>query len=401
MSYGREMSCVPGGIVRRAPSLERGLCRQQAVLTSMSAAAILLGACADPLAAGSYVLEGEAEFQTTSSVPLETISMRLALFVPDEGSGDPYYLSWRGAIVPLTFTGGGNLSDDVCTLEGCNVRVERDTGCAVVEYANYIDPPISGTGNCRDYYWYNTGTLPACPTEEKFEPSVVMSGSLEPHTILLDGLVGVRTNYPWDPDLDAIEITVDGTTIDAPAVSAGSDRFGIELGTVAVGSDVRITYTGSRALELTPPTAFSTTSVITHLSLDTAPPEGSIDARGQSLRFESGSLVIDDEGSCPRAPFAIAVALGDPGGATMLRLLAMHASRAGGYTQASVARGDVRGEVVTLLAGDATGPLAEHEVPVPAGDGPAWLLLTNLQDVPVPSDIADPRVLTMDALEWL
>src|SRR5690242_5779206 len=154
MSHGQNVSCVPGGIARRAPSLERGLRRQQAALTSMSAAAILLGACTDPLAAGPYVLEGEAEFEHPGPLgtSLQTVSMRLALFVPDEGSGDPYYLSWWGAIVPLTFPGGGNLSDDVCTLEGCDVRVERDTGCAVVEFTNFIDiPPFDGLGRCQDF----------------------------------------------------------------------------------------------------------------------------------------------------------------------------------------------------------------------------------------------------------
>lgn len=346
-----------------------------------------------PSAPGACVLEGEA---ARGDAPPRT--ERLVLFVPEAGSDAPMYLRntrWS-TMAALTFAEGSSVSEPIgcgCELcDGtCTVRVEADTRCAVFEYTDYVE---WGPSICQDGGEQVTGTLRACPTGEAFVPELVIEGTLEPSLIDLDGRVSVRASYPLEPAADPIEVRIDGAPHEFTATSVAPDRLVIELGTIAPGTDVAITYAGDRPVSPTPPTAFATTASITDLTLETEPPDGAIDARGQPVRFEAGALHIDDEGHCPRAPFAAAIALGDPGSAAALAIDHEHGERMTSYTEARLVRADGSSGAVTTLRGDPV------ELPVPAGAGAVWLLLTNEQSIPAPHDYADPAVLRIDALEW-
>jgi len=347
----------------------------------------------EPLAPGAYVLEGEA---TGEGGRVRT--ERLVLFVPGEGSGEPIYLRntrWS-TMTALTFAPGASVSDPVpCGCElcdgACTMRVEADTGCAVFEYIDYVE---WGPSICQDGGEPVAGTLRACPTDEVFAPELFIEGMLEPSLIDVDGRVSVRANYPLDEAADTIEVQIDGAPHAFTTAQLAPDRLVIELGTIAPGTDVAITYTGDREVSPTPPTALATSAVITDLTLETPPPDGAIDARGQPVRFEAGALHIDDEGHCPRVPFAAAIALGDPGSAAALAVEHEHGQRLGSYTEARLVRADGSSGAIMTLHSD---PI---ELPVPEGTGPVWLLLTNAQALHAPSDYADPAVLRIDALEW-
>lgn len=347
----------------------------------------------DPLAPGAYVLEGEA---ARGDDPPR--AERLVLFVPEEGSGEPIYLRntrWS-TTTALTFAPGARASDPVpCGCElcdgACTVRVEADTGCAVFAYTDYVE---WGPSICQDGGEPVAGTLRACPTDEVFAPELSIEGTLEPSLIGLDGRVSVRASYPLDEAADTIEVLIDGAPHAFTSTQLAPDRLVIELGTIAPGMDVAITYTGDREVSPTPPTALATSAVLTDLTLETPPPEGAIDARGQPVRFDAGALHIDDEGHCPRVPFAAAIALGDPGSAAALAVEHEHGQRLGSYTEARLVRADGSSGAIMILHSDSI------ELPLPEGTGPVWLLLTNAQALHAPGDYADPAVLRIDALEW-
>lgn len=241
------------------------------------------GGLLDRLAPGAYVLEGE-----TDRGHQPPRAERLFLFVPEAGSDEPTYLRntrWS-TMTALTFAEGARLSDPIpcgCELcDGrCSVRVEADTGCAVFEYTDYVE---WGPSICQDGGEQVMGTLRACPTDEVFAPELNIEGVLEPTLIDVDGRVRVSANYPLDEVADAVEVHVDGAPHTFTRTPIAPDRFMIELGTIGPGTDVAITYAGERPVAPTPPTALATTAVITDLTLESAPPDGAIDARGQPVR---------------------------------------------------------------------------------------------------------------------
>lgn len=340
----------------------------------------------EPLAPGDYVLEGEASLDTIPGPRLR--QERLALFVPERGSTIPWYVrdERTGQLSALSFDADG-LSDDVCSYDGCDLRVERDTGCAVYTYESYFRPEEP----CQDSGYALTGVVRACPTDEEFVPHLTLEGHVDPGTILPDGSLVVRTNFPLDAYSDTIDVRVDGVTQTfAPAI----EGHVIELGSVPLGAEVDVTYAGSRELVPSIASPLSTSDVLTDFAIESAPPSGAIDARGQELVYESGSLVLRDEGRCPRAPFVVLVALGDAGSATQLHVTADHGERFTSSTQAQLVRADGTASEPVGLSGP------ELDLEVPAGSGAVSLLLTNPQVAPAPDDVADPTVFSIHALEW-
>ena len=366
--------------------------RRQVSLLSIFLLSALSGGCVlettpetmpdAPLVEGAYMLEGEAELGTSGGL-IATKQERLTLFV--DASGTPTHLHDRVTddMYGLTFRDG--LSQDVCTWEGCELRVERDTGCAVFDYTGYFR--VVGFGDSGHRY---TGRVIACPTDEPFEPVLQVSGELVRDTVLPSGRLFVEANYPIDRSIDTWEMTLDGAPLEGSEALVDMNTRFLDVGPMPVGSNFEFRYTGTRAVSPVSPTGFSTNAIVEDLSFDTAPAEGAIDSRSTPIVYEDGALLLRDEGQGRSRPFASLIALGDPGTATHVVIDVEVQGRAGGNPMVQVVRADgATSEPVLLWEGEAV---------IPAGPGGAWLLITSLQDVPAPNDRADPLVFTLNQL---
>jgi len=337
---------------------------------------------------GAYQLEGMATLATSSTPQLK--QEYLTLFV--DATGTPTHVRDRFTedTFALTFATGASVSDDACPFEGCDLRVERATRCAVYDYVDYFRTSIlSDTG-----YAY-TGRVRACPTAEVFVPVLEVRGALVADTLLPSGRLRVRANFPIDAATDTFMMTLDGAALAGSVVPDGDlDSFAIELGTVPLGASFTFVYTGPRPVSPVAPSTFATTAVLTDLTLATPPPAGSMDMRGTPLVYASGALTLNDEGRSPRRAFATLIALGDPGTATRLVIDAVHtSSREGAFTSVSLVRADGTGSTPVRLGG--------VELDVPPGDGDLWLLLTNDQVLYPPGDRYPTLVFTIRSLSWM
>ncbi len=338
---------------------------------------------------GAYQLEGMATL-ATSSVPSPQLKQEyLTLFV--DATGTPTHVRDRITqdTFALAFATGASVSDDACPFEGCDLRVDRATHCAVYDYVDYFRPIGSDTG-----YAY-TGRVRACPTDDVFVPVLEVRGALVGDTLLPNGRLRVRANFPIDAATDTFTMTLDGAALAGTVVPDGDlDSFAIELGTVPLGASFTFVYTGPRAVSPVAPSTFATTATLTDLTLATAPPAGAIDTRGTPLVYESGTLTLHDEGRAPREPFATLIALGSPGTATRLVIDAIVARRSGGVTFVELVRADGTRSAATNM-------YIDLEVAVPPGEGDLWLLFTNAQDLLIPIDRADPLVITIRSFSWM
>jgi hypothetical protein len=98
---------------------------------------------------------------------------------------------------------------------------------------------------------------------------------------------------------------------------------------------------------------------------------------------------------CPRVPFAVAIALGDPGDGTALAIRAVHGSRFTELTRAALVRANGNASEPVLLHGP------DVIIAVPSGEGGVWLLLTNTQNLAPPDDREDARVFDLESFDWM
>lgn len=337
---------------------------------------------------GAYWLVGEAMLETISIPMLKRELLTLFVnavgvptFVRDTLTGDTY---------PLVFAAGASTSDDVCSYPGCDLHVERATNCAVFDYDNFFR--IIGFG---DTGWAYTGSVRACPTRDVFIPAVSAEGDVVSSTLLPSGRLHIRANFPIDLATDTFEMSVDGVPrIADPVIDGDADSLVLELGSVPIGAAFTFAYNGPRSVRSSAPTTLATTAELTDFSLVTAPPTGAIDSRGATLAYAPGSLSIRDLGHGPRQPFAFLIALGDPGVAARLLIDATVRRASGGAAVAALVRSDGTGSAPVYLN-------ASLDIPMPLGEGALWLLVTNMQDLYAPDDLADPLVIDIHSLQWM
>ena len=355
---------------------------------------VLLAGCAstpEPLAAGVYVLEGEADLprpgaEPTVDPPTNRAYARFILFVDE--SGVPTHVREEefgpehGELYELSFAGGAARSEPIILPSAwgtCTLEVDRATVCATMTYdgCGRIYP---GSDSARPL----DGTLTVCRTDEEFRYAIEVRGSPEPSTILPGRGVVVEPNYPARPGLDAIELRVDGElraewTPGAP----------VDVGPIQIGSTFEATFVGSRSdVELSYATPLRTTATLDDLELDTLP-EGALDARGEPFAIVDGGLEMTRSTHAPQPPFVAALALGaPPAGVTHLVLDAEEAN-------------EVPTRFVLTHAGGTAGgerTYANAPIAVPGGDGPVWLLFIHFGTGAPQGDYGD--TLRVESLRW-
>lgn len=359
---------------------------------STSLAAALLLACGgpdattEPLSPGAYILEGTGELVRVGD-QTDVVSARVVLFVDADGTPthvrDETFGVEHGTLHELTFDAGAASSTLVLpsTWGRCELRVGRASGCAelIHEGCGRIYP---GSDSAPIY----DGVLTLCRTDEQFVYRVGVTGLVERSTILPDGRVRVRTTYPPNAALDGLAIRVDG---ELRATWSGADEEeDFELGPLAMGAEVEVMLTGTRAdVELSHATPFSTPDVLDDLTLETFR-EGAVDARGETLEHHDGGLQIVRRQSAPQPPFAIAIALdAPPEGAEALELTLLERSERSTSTMLVRANGVIDEAVIRAT-----------EVALPAGDGPVWLVLHHSGTI-APSGFFGDTV-RLEAMSW-
>lgn len=368
------------------PSMERKRAWGVGVLGAMA----LVG-CGEPLDHGAHLfLVGHAESTYAFDIELDVY------FPEGHEPGDPVLMERRGGAT-LLGRAVGEIDDAgravVPLLCGdCRIVLEPGAACATL-LATEATVPIQWSG---DQLLDVTAGLPFCITEGAAPRGVAVHGAVaEGGPGLIEELV-VDADTLLPSSLAGAVLVHDGVDI---ALTYEGDWFG---GRLRLATPVEPTGAFELALQDAANAAgdaasvgfeapLTTSATVTDLDFVAAPPEGSIATFGYPLAHVDGGLVLTDEGRAPRHAFAALIALGDPGTATAVRWTARHAIRAGGPSRASLYReGGLRSATVSMQTTDT--------LPIPVGEGALWLVITNDQNVPMPTDRADAEVLVIESI---
>ncbi|MCB9602079.1 MAG: hypothetical protein H6721_19500 [Sandaracinus sp.] len=342
---------------------------KRATLVALSITLSLAACDADagggpPLSDGVYVVEGEADLMT--SVPTRpTAYARLLVFVED---GAPRYVRDEshgeavGTIHDLVFEDEADLSSPVrlpSATGTCQMQVRRD-GCALFDFDRCVrlDPRTDASPTL-------SGEWMACTTDEPFVPRLEVVGAIAPDAITPDGAAVLSANYRLDPELDAVEVRVNGELREVSwTPDADPDTATLELGPVPPNAELMITHVGSRSAAFAHTEAFATTAVA-DLSFETLV-EGSVDARGEPVTLVDGALEVRRMTNPPNPAFAYAVALGEPPVDATRLTVSLREGNSFGLTHCEQTLVRTDGTQSTSLSG---------VLDLPEGNGAAWLVV--------------------------